>query len=164
MQAQPTAAEISHPTSAKITTQLRDIQKQLPLRVLSEDDWQHWITKGYVIVRNAVPVEKANRLADLLWEFDEKDPNDSKNDNKKNEKQDKNETPKDNKQDKHSDEKSKNEPIQPPLDKEKTQALNQWLRQIQDDPGLLLQRKLWYLHQEKRNENRFSQEDGQNPW
>jgi ectoine hydroxylase-related dioxygenase (phytanoyl-CoA dioxygenase family) len=73
---QPTAAQISHPTSAKITTPLKDIQKTLPLRVLSQDDWRHWITKGFVIVRNAVPVEKAERLASLLWEFDEKDPDD----------------------------------------------------------------------------------------
>jgi hypothetical protein len=73
---QPTAAEISHPVSAKVTTQLKDIKKQLPLRVLSEDDWHHWITKGYVIVRNSVPLENAERLTDLLWEFDEKDPDD----------------------------------------------------------------------------------------
>lgn len=73
---QPTAADISHPISAKVTTQLKDIKKKLPLRVLSEDDWQHWITKGYVIVRNAVPRENADRLAELLWEFDEKDPDD----------------------------------------------------------------------------------------
>ncbi|MBO6717342.1 MAG: phytanoyl-CoA dioxygenase family protein [Rhizobiaceae bacterium] len=73
---QITAAEISHPTSAKLTTQLKDIQKTLPLRVLSETDWQHWITKGYVIVRQAVPAANVERLADLLWEFDEKDPND----------------------------------------------------------------------------------------
>lgn len=76
MQLEPTAQEISHPTSDKVTTQLRDIKKTLPLRVLSEQDWQHWITKGYVIVRNAVPLEKADRLANLLWEFDEKDPDD----------------------------------------------------------------------------------------
>jgi hypothetical protein len=73
---QITAAEISHPTSAKVTTQLKDIEKTLPLRVLSEADWRHWITKGYVIVRQAVPAEKAQRLADLLWVFDEKDPDD----------------------------------------------------------------------------------------
>jgi hypothetical protein len=66
----------SHPTSKKVTTQLKDIQKRLPLRVLSEADWQHWITKGYVIVRDAVPRENVQRLTDLLWEFDEKDPND----------------------------------------------------------------------------------------
>ncbi len=73
---QITAAEISHPTSAKLTTPLKDIEKTLPLRVLSEADWQHWITKGYVIVRQAVPARNAERLADLLWEFDEKDPDD----------------------------------------------------------------------------------------
>lgn len=73
---QPTAAEVSHPVSDKVTTQLKDIQKKLPLRVLSQDDWQHWITKGYVIVKNAVPKENVERLAELLWKFDEKDPAD----------------------------------------------------------------------------------------
>lgn len=73
---QITAAEISHPTSAKLTTPLKNIEKTLPLRVLSEADWQHWITKGYVIVRQAVPARNAERLANLLWEFDEKDPDD----------------------------------------------------------------------------------------
>ncbi len=95
---------------------------------------------------------------------DAKESSDSKNDNKKNEKQDKNKTPEDNKQNEHSDNENQDEAEKIPLNKEKQQALNQWLRQIQDDPGLLLQRKLWYLHQEKRNETRFSQEDGQNPW
>ena len=49
-----TGAEISHPISANATTQLREIRKNLPLRVLSEDDWQHWITRGFVIVKNAI--------------------------------------------------------------------------------------------------------------
>ncbi|MBM1219262.1 phytanoyl-CoA dioxygenase family protein [Ponticoccus sp. SC2-23] len=71
-----TADDISHPLGAGVTTQLRDIRKELPLRVLSEEDWQHWITKGYVIVRGAVPRENCDRLAALLWEFDEKDPDD----------------------------------------------------------------------------------------
>jgi len=95
---------------------------------------------------------------------DSKEPSDSKKDNKKNEKQDKDKTPEDNKQNKESDSKKQNAQEKPRLDKEKEQALNQWLKQIQDDPGRLLQRKLWYLHQEKRSENRFTQEDGQNPW
>lgn len=73
---QPSADEISHPVSAGLTTQLKDVEKTLPLRVLSPRDWQHWITKGYVIVRNAVPPEQAKALADILWEFDEKDPSD----------------------------------------------------------------------------------------
>ena len=57
-------------------TQLRDIQKTLPLRVLSEDDWKHWITRGYVVVRQAVPPENVKRLVDLLWEFQEMNPAD----------------------------------------------------------------------------------------
>ena len=60
-----TAADISHPISSKVTTQLKDIQKTLPLRVLSEEDWQHWITKGYVIVRQAISRDAAARLARL---------------------------------------------------------------------------------------------------
>ena len=73
---QPTADEISHPLGAGVTTQLKDIRKTLPLRVLSRADWQHWITRGYVIVRGAVPRENCDRLAALLWEFDEKSPDD----------------------------------------------------------------------------------------
>jgi hypothetical protein len=66
----------SHWTTTS-TTQLKDIQKTLPLRVLSPADWEHWITKGYVIVRQAVPASNVERTVDLLWRFDEKDPNDS---------------------------------------------------------------------------------------
>ncbi len=65
-----------HPTSKKVTTQLKDIRKTLPLRVLSKEDFHHWQTRGYVIVRNAVDQEHVQRLVDLLWKFDEKDPND----------------------------------------------------------------------------------------
>lgn len=57
-------------------TPLHKIQKELDLRVLSKEDWQHWITKGYVIVRQAVPANNVERLAELLWQFDEKDPHD----------------------------------------------------------------------------------------
>lgn len=66
----------AHPTTRAITTQLKDIKKKLPLRVLSEADWQQWVTYGYVIVPNAVPLEQVHRLAALLWEFQEMDPDD----------------------------------------------------------------------------------------
>lgn len=71
---QTKAKKDSHPTSSAGETQLKDIRKTLPLRVLSEADWQHWITRGYVIVRQAVPMANVERLVDLLWQFDEKDP------------------------------------------------------------------------------------------
>ena len=44
--------------------------------MLSEDDWQHWISRGFVIVKNAISAEAAKRLEHVLWEFDAKDPND----------------------------------------------------------------------------------------
>ncbi len=47
-----------------------------PLRVLSEADWQFWKDNGYIVIKQAVPRENADRLAQLLWAFEEKDPND----------------------------------------------------------------------------------------
>ena len=66
----------SHPTAAHLTTPLARIRKTLPMRVLSEEDWRHWTTRGYVVVRQAVPQANVDRLVRVLWEFDEKDPND----------------------------------------------------------------------------------------
>jgi hypothetical protein len=66
----------SHPTARDSSVQLKDISKQLPLRVLSEDDWQHWTTWGYVVVPSAVPEGNIRRLVDLLWEFTEMREND----------------------------------------------------------------------------------------
>ena len=57
-------------------TPLKDIRKRLPLRVLSEADWSHWTTRGFVVVPDAVPAEQIERLIALLWEFEEKDPED----------------------------------------------------------------------------------------
>ena len=55
-------------------TPLRDIQKKLPLRVLSEEDFKHWQTYGFVVVRQAVPASHVERLVSFLWEFQEMDP------------------------------------------------------------------------------------------
>ncbi len=66
-----------NPSTAKSSVEkLNDRSNGKPLRVLSEEDWQCWINNGYVVVKNAVPKENAERLAKLIWEFEEKDPND----------------------------------------------------------------------------------------
>lgn len=75
MQTTMAAPRDSHPTTTA-TVPLRDIVKTLPLRVLSPEDWQHWTTKGYVVVRRAVPQANVDRLVEVLWRFDEKDPAD----------------------------------------------------------------------------------------
>jgi len=54
--------------------QLRDIQKKLPLRVLTPEDWMHWTTWGHVVIHDAVPPENIDRLKSFLWEFQEMDP------------------------------------------------------------------------------------------
>lgn len=74
--AQPGPSKDHHPTAAPHAVQLKDIQKRLPLRVLSPADWEHWTTWGFVVVPQAVPEANLQRLVDLLWEFSEMDRND----------------------------------------------------------------------------------------
>lgn len=61
-------------TSSRI--RLNDRSNGKPLRVLSEEDWKFWVEQGYIVIKNAVPKENADRLAKFLWEFEEKNPND----------------------------------------------------------------------------------------
>lgn len=63
--------------SLTLDAPLHQLTKTQPLRVLSEDDWQHWRTWGFVVVPNAVPDDHIERLKAFLWEFQEMDPNDS---------------------------------------------------------------------------------------
>ena len=66
-----------NPSTAKSSTvKLNDRSNGKPLRVLSEEDWNFWITNGYIVVKNAVPREQVAATAKFLWEFEEKDPND----------------------------------------------------------------------------------------
>jgi ectoine hydroxylase-related dioxygenase (phytanoyl-CoA dioxygenase family) len=64
-------------TSANSSVRLREEIGTAPLRVLSADDWAFWKHNGYVVVKRAVSRENTERLAALLWEFEEKDPNDA---------------------------------------------------------------------------------------
>lgn len=65
-----------NPSTAKSSAvKLNDRSNGKPLRVLSETDWQFWITNGYVVIKNAVPKEQVKATAEFLWEFEEKDPN-----------------------------------------------------------------------------------------
>jgi hypothetical protein len=68
-----------NPSTAKSSAvRLNDRSNGKPLRVLSEEDWQFWVTNGYIVIKNAVPKEQAERLAKFLWEFEEKEPDDMK--------------------------------------------------------------------------------------
>ena len=63
-------------TSSKVMLR-KSLTEGGDLRILSEADWQFWLENGYVIIKNAVPREQALATAAFLWEFEEKDPNDS---------------------------------------------------------------------------------------
>ena len=66
-----------NPSTAKTSkVKLNDRSNGKPLRVLSEEDWQFWKHNGYVIIKDAVPAAMVDRLANFLWEFEEKDPKD----------------------------------------------------------------------------------------
>ena len=64
-----------NPSTAKSSVvKLNDRSNGKPLRVLSEADWNFWITNGYIVIKKAVPVEQAAATGNFLWEFEEKNP------------------------------------------------------------------------------------------
>ncbi len=63
-------------TAFSSALKLNDRSNGKPLKVLSEEDWNFWVQNGYVIIKNAVPKKNAERLAKLIWQFEEKDPTD----------------------------------------------------------------------------------------
>ncbi|HEV2354412.1 MAG TPA: phytanoyl-CoA dioxygenase, partial [Puia sp.] len=66
-----------NPSTAKSSRlRLNDRSNGEPLRVLSEADWNFWVTNGYVVIKGAVPKDQVRRLADYLWEYEGKDPDD----------------------------------------------------------------------------------------
>ena len=66
-----------NPSTAKSSTlSLNTRTNQTPLRVLTESEWQFWIEKGYIVIKNAIPKKQATATADFLWEFEEKNPHD----------------------------------------------------------------------------------------
>jgi hypothetical protein len=66
-----------NPSTAKSSTlSLNTRTNQTPLRVLTETEWQFWMEKGYIVIKNAIPKKQATATADFLWEFEEKHPHD----------------------------------------------------------------------------------------
>ncbi len=67
-----------NPSTAKSSVvQLRAEASAHSLRVLTMVDWAFWKENGYVVIREAVPKDQAQKTAQFLWEFEDKDPNDS---------------------------------------------------------------------------------------
>jgi ectoine hydroxylase-related dioxygenase (phytanoyl-CoA dioxygenase family) len=67
-----------NPSTAKSSTiKLNDRSNNIPLKLLSEDDWNHWIKNGYIIIKNAISKKEACETSDFLWEFENKKKDDS---------------------------------------------------------------------------------------
>ncbi len=49
-------------------------------------------------------------------------------------------------------------------EEEKQQVLEQWLRQIKDDPGGLLRRKMYMEYQKRQQQNKRLQKQGEKVW
>lgn len=78
---QPAPPENAHkeipgnPSTAKSSKlSLRTEADADSLRVLSLEDWQFWLHNGYIVIKNAISRVQAQKTADFLWEFEEKDP------------------------------------------------------------------------------------------
>ena len=67
-----------NPSTAKSSAiKLNDRSNNIPLKLLSEDDWNYWINNGYVIIKKAISKKEASMTADFLWEFENKKKDDS---------------------------------------------------------------------------------------
>ena len=67
-----------NPSTAKSSSlHLNSSPNKEPLRVLTEKEWDFWIEKGYVVIKQAISRQEALDTASFLWEFEEKDPNNS---------------------------------------------------------------------------------------
>lgn len=53
---------------------LQDLKKELPLRVLSKEDFAFWQRNGYVIIKQAVATATAQNTLDTVWQFIGKQP------------------------------------------------------------------------------------------
>ena len=66
-----------NPSTAKSSTlQLNTRENGETLRVLTEEQWNFWIQKGYIVIKNAISREQAGETAAFLWTFEEKKPKD----------------------------------------------------------------------------------------
>lgn len=78
---QPAPPENAHkeipgnPSTAKSSKlALRTEADEDSLRVLSIEDWKFWLHNGYIVIKNAISRDQAQKTADFLWEFEDKDP------------------------------------------------------------------------------------------
>ncbi len=58
------------------SAQLKDISKTLPLKKLTQGQFEFWQHNGYLVIKQIISQEAVKRSQDFLWEFQEMDPTD----------------------------------------------------------------------------------------
>ena len=76
-------ADFDPPVALDRSRPLRTLVKRLPLRVLTPAQVADWQANGYVVIANAVPPENIRRTIDFLWAFQDLDPEDPENWNRR---------------------------------------------------------------------------------
>lgn len=69
-------AQPNHPGAVGPVTPLHQIQKRLPFRVMTPEDWAQWTTHGYVVLRNLIPEDLVAAVRSAVWAFEDMDPDD----------------------------------------------------------------------------------------
>ena len=66
-----------NPSTAKSSSlTLNQRENNEPLNCLTEEQWEHWKSQGYVVIKDTISKEQANATANFLWEFEAKNPKD----------------------------------------------------------------------------------------
>ena len=66
-----------NPSTAKSSARtLNDGKGNYQLQALSQEQWDFWITQGYIVIKNIIPREQAEATANFLWEFEDKKADD----------------------------------------------------------------------------------------
>ncbi|MGP8307706.1 phytanoyl-CoA dioxygenase family protein [Vibrio sp. YIC-376] len=56
------------------SAQLKDISKSLPLKKLTQEQFEFWQHNGYLVIPQIISQEAVKRSQEFLWEFQEMDP------------------------------------------------------------------------------------------
>ncbi|MFL7034671.1 hypothetical protein BCS71_15425 [Vibrio lentus] len=48
---------------------LNKITKELPLKILSQEDWKHWQEFGFVVIKSAISKELSEKILEMTWDF-----------------------------------------------------------------------------------------------
>ena len=64
-----TASNAGNADGTGTNADLRTIEKTLPLRVMTPEQFKNWQTYGFAIIPQVIPQTQVEALKEFLWEF-----------------------------------------------------------------------------------------------